>query len=66
MIMAVLGAISAGSAKACATMTGTWRARPYPKPAKIWYPTHLTVEVPMSRVCSRPAAIVMITDPAGR
>jgi hypothetical protein len=35
IIIAVVGAMSLGAAKACATTTGTWRARPYPKPAKI-------------------------------
>ena len=64
--MAVTGAISVGAAKACAMMSGIWRPMPYPKPANIWYPTHLPVDVPISRVYNRPAEMVTTTELARR
>jgi hypothetical protein len=55
--------MSLGSAVPCAEIMGTWYATPHANPPSIWYPIHLPVDVPISRVYRRPTAIVEIASP---
>ena len=62
-MIAVTGAISAGSAVPWPTIMGIWKPAPHPRPARTWYPIQWADPVPISRVYKRPAPIVAKTEP---